>query len=81
MHINCQSCDNRKFSIVAGLVIEIFGHHMFGDQKISITIFVVCSCDLAIYIKEYLKAKEESWKFQYFTMQKYSLEKTSFKRN
>jgi hypothetical protein len=26
---------------------------------------------LAIYIKGYLKAKEESWKFKYFTMQKY----------
>jgi hypothetical protein len=27
---------------------------------------------LAIYIiKKYLKAKEESWKFKYFTMQKY----------
>jgi hypothetical protein len=25
---------------------------------------------LAIYIKRNLKAKEESWKFKYFTMQK-----------
>jgi hypothetical protein len=25
---------------------------------------------LAIYIKKYLKAKEESWKLKYFTMQK-----------
>jgi hypothetical protein len=24
----------------------------------------------AIYIKKYLKAKEELWKFKYFTMQK-----------
>ncbi len=28
-------------------------------------------CGLAIYIKKYLKAKEELWKFKYFTMQKY----------
>jgi hypothetical protein len=26
-------------------------------------------CGLAIYIKKYLKAKEELWKFKYFTMQ------------
>jgi hypothetical protein len=30
---------------------------------------------LAIYIKKYLKAKEELWKFKYFTMQKYNLQK------
>jgi len=30
---------------------------------------------LAIYIKKYLKAKEESWKLKYFTIQKYSLPK------
>jgi hypothetical protein len=27
---------------------------------------------LAIYIKKYLKANEELWKFKYFTMQKYN---------
>jgi hypothetical protein len=37
---------------------------------------------LAIYIKKYLKkAKEELWKFKYFTMQKYNLQKKSSKRN
>jgi len=31
---------------------------------------------LAIHIKKYLKAKEEElWKFKYFTMQKYNLQK------
>jgi hypothetical protein len=30
---------------------------------------------LAIYIKKYLKAKEELWKFKYFIMQKYNLQK------
>jgi hypothetical protein len=30
---------------------------------------------LAIYLKKYLKAKEELWKFKYFTMQKYNLQK------
>jgi hypothetical protein len=30
---------------------------------------------LAIYIKKYLKAKEELWKLKYFTMQKYNLKK------
>jgi hypothetical protein len=32
---------------------------------------VVSQCGLAIYIKKYLKAKEELWKLKYFTMQKY----------
>jgi hypothetical protein len=30
---------------------------------------------LAIYIKKYFKAKEESWKLKYFTMPKYNLQK------
>jgi hypothetical protein len=36
----------------------------------------VSHCGLAIYIKSYLKAKEEFWKLKYFTMQKYNLQKT-----
>jgi hypothetical protein len=36
----------------------------------------VSHCGLAIYIKKYLKAKEEElWKLKYFTMQKYNLQK------
>jgi hypothetical protein len=35
----------------------------------------VSHCGLAIYIKKYLKAKEEVWKLKYFTAQKYSLQK------
>jgi hypothetical protein len=35
----------------------------------------VCDTDLAIYIKKYIKAKEELWKLKYFTMQKYNLQK------
>jgi hypothetical protein len=34
---------------------------------------------LAIYIEKYLKAKEELWKFNYFTMQKYNLKKNPVK--
>jgi len=30
----------------------------------------VSHCGLGIYIKKYLKAKEELWKLKYFTMQK-----------
>jgi hypothetical protein len=41
----------------------------------------VSHCGLAIYITKYLKAKEELWKFKYFTMQKYNLQKTFSKRN
>jgi len=36
---------------------------------------------LAIYIKKHLKAKEELWKFKYFTLQKYNLQKKSSKRH
>jgi hypothetical protein len=32
----------------------------------------VSQCGLVIYIKKYLKAKEELWKLKYFTMQKYN---------
>ncbi len=35
----------------------------------------VSQCGLAIYIKKYLKAKEELRKLKYFTMQKYNLQK------
>jgi hypothetical protein len=40
----------------------------------------VSHCDLAIYIKKYLKAKEELWKLNYFTMQKYTLQKILYKK-
>jgi hypothetical protein len=33
----------------------------------------VSHCGLAIYIKKYLKAKEELWKLKYFATQKYNL--------
>jgi hypothetical protein len=39
----------------------------------------VSQCDLAIYIKKYLKAKEELWKLKFFTMKKYNLQKTPLK--
>jgi hypothetical protein len=32
-------------------------------------------------MKKYLKAKEESWEFKFFTMQKYNLQKNPLKRN
>jgi hypothetical protein len=39
----------------------------------------VSHCGLATYIKKHLKAKEELWKFKYFTMQKYNLQKNPVK--
>jgi len=55
---------------------------MFGNQKISIAIFSMChTVALPFALKKYLKAKEELWKFQYFTMQKYNPKKKSSKRN
>jgi hypothetical protein len=38
----------------------------------------VSHCGLTIYIKKYVNTKEELWKFKYFTIQKYNLQK---KRN
>jgi hypothetical protein len=40
---------------------------------------VLSHCGLASYIKKYLKAKEKLWKFKYFTMQKYNLQKNHLK--
>jgi hypothetical protein len=40
----------------------------------------VSHCLLAIYIKKYLKAKEELWKFKYFTMKKYNLQQNLLKK-
>jgi len=39
----------------------------------------VSNCGLAMYIKKYLKPKEEEWKLKYFTMQKYNLQKNPLK--
>ncbi len=42
---------------------------------------VVCHCDLAIYIKKYLNAKEELWKLKYFHHVHIKICKNSSKRN
>jgi hypothetical protein len=53
---------------------------MIGNQKqISHNIFSMCHCGFAIYMKEYLKAKEKLWKFQYFTMQKHIFKQNPLK--
>jgi len=39
----------------------------------------VSHCSLGIYIKKYLKAKEELWKLKYLTMKKYNLQKNPLK--
>jgi hypothetical protein len=57
------------------------------DQKANNTIHALATttrgvshCGFAIYIKKYLKAKEELWKFKYFTMQKCNLKKNPLKK-
>jgi hypothetical protein len=37
-------------------------------------------CGLAIYIRKYLNEKEELWKFKYFIMQEYNLQKNPLKQ-
>jgi hypothetical protein len=41
----------------------------------------VSHCELAIYNKKYLNAKEELWKFKYFTMQKHNFQKNPSRRH
>jgi hypothetical protein len=49
---------------------------MQSNQVFALTRGVcVSQCDLAIYIKKYLKAKEELQKFKYFIIQKHNLSK------
>jgi hypothetical protein len=39
----------------------------------------VSHCGLAIYIKEYVNAKEELWKLKYFTCKNINLQKNPLK--
>jgi hypothetical protein len=50
-----------------------------GDSNTKANKGVCHTCGLAIYIKKYLKAKEELWKLKNFTMQKYNLQKNPLK--
>jgi hypothetical protein len=57
-----------------------YGYIIWYDEELNMTLDNVINTnhedkglshrDLAIYIKKYLKAKEELWKLKYFTMQK-----------
>jgi hypothetical protein len=47
----------------------------FDDKPINYITKGVPHCELAIYIKKYLKAKPELLKFKYFTKKKYNLQK------
>jgi hypothetical protein len=46
-------------------------HHFVEEQGVRHTVWA-----LQIFIKKYLKAKEELWKLKYVIMQKYNLQKT-----
>jgi hypothetical protein len=51
-----------------------FGRDLMATNKKKKQTRGVSHCGLAIYIKKYLKAKEELWKLNYFTMPKYDLQ-------
>jgi hypothetical protein len=61
------------------------GAKLFISKTLTPSLMYVVNCitrgvshyGLAIYVKKYLKAKEELLKFKYFTMQKYNLQKHS----
>jgi hypothetical protein len=50
------------------------GHRGLRDLNTTNKTRGVSHCGLAIYIKKYLKAKEELWKLKSFTMQKCNLQ-------
>ncbi len=54
--------------------LELFLSHLGKALSYGIITRGMSHCGLAIYIKSYLKAKEELWKFKYFTIQKYNLQ-------
>jgi hypothetical protein len=49
------------------------------QQHLPPLLWVGGAAGQAIYIKTYLKAKEELWKLKYFTMQKYNLQEILLK--
>jgi hypothetical protein len=55
----------QQTKIYVNLFLEFY-HPWFG----SLELVVSHNNGLAIYIKKYVKAKEELWKLKYFTMQK-----------
>jgi hypothetical protein len=59
------------------------GHCGLGDLTVTKQYATrgVSHCGLAIYIKKYLKAKDELWKLKYFTMQQYNLQKILKKKS
>jgi hypothetical protein len=60
-----------------GVTVHTKEHNIINKKKKAMTSSTrgVSHCGLAIYIKKYLKAKQELWKLKYFTMQKYNLQK------
>jgi len=65
-----------------GYILQYLGHFdkcLSNNFEDSISTSGVPHCGIAIYIKKYLKAKEELWKLKYFTMQKHNLQKNPLK--
>ncbi len=58
-----------------GASYNFVGHKLFVKEVVTYVTRELPHCGLAIYIKKYLKAKKELWKFKYFTMQIYSFQK------
>ncbi len=58
----------KKTVIIAPVKNQPLGHHKWVAKCNK---GCVSHYGFAIYIKKYLKAKEELWKLKYFTMQKY----------
>jgi hypothetical protein len=52
--------------------VRIIGKRQQMGYMTNTTTRGVSHSTLAIYVKKYLKAKEELWKFKYFTMKKYN---------
>jgi hypothetical protein len=61
--------NDRHFGYIPNSLKETLIHRQNGKKS------GVSYCGLAIYIKKYLKAKEELCKLKYFAVQKYNLQK------
>jgi hypothetical protein len=64
-----------RSKLEARIVAKAKGAACSSEKELSKQGGVSRYCGLAIYIKKYLKAKEELWKLKYFTMQKYNVQK------
>jgi len=61
----------KVFLVFMGRIFVTWRQKKNNPMRLIQTATGVSHCSIAIYIKKYLKSKEELWKLKSFTMQKY----------